>query len=294
MRCLGSGKLGSLEVANVSAHTVDGVPVVLEGPAVVSALVSQLEPGHTQAFAAPVGPRVETERLEIASGDTRWAAHRGERSLFDEIRAGDLPLGRLAFAAHQRLDGHDAWTEAGRVVSLRAQEQADAWLVEAVAEHAGPAEPGPAHFRVGLRAAVFKKGGVALVKPLWLENSDPRPWRLSGGLLVLPLGHWRLRGRRRGRRSRRAQLLPSRTVLYRQQAGRLFRRDGSYRRLANVVLERRRGPNSPRLRVGVSNKIYSPVSAGRPTTFPIFGFSPRAMPTPGMMWSIAAERPRAC
>ena len=37
---------------------------------------------------------------------------------------------------------------------------------------------GPAQFRAGLRAAVFKRGGIALVKPLWLENTDSRPWQL--------------------------------------------------------------------------------------------------------------------
>jgi hypothetical protein len=81
------------------------------------------------------------------------------------------------------LDGRDFWTEANRVVSLRAQQQADAWIVEAVVECAGSGSRGPGHFRAGLRAAVFKQGGLALVKPLWLENADPRPWELVDAFL---------------------------------------------------------------------------------------------------------------
>jgi hypothetical protein len=76
------------------------------------------------------------------------------------------------------LEGRDAWTEANRVVSVWAQEQADAWIIEAVVERAGSEGGAPARFRAGLRAVVFKQGGLALVKPLWLENTDPRPWQL--------------------------------------------------------------------------------------------------------------------
>lgn len=178
VRSLGSRRLKPLEAANVSAVTLDGVPMVIDGPPTVAALVSRLEPGHTQALAEPTATLAEVDRLELKTGDTTWLARRRDGSLFDAIHAGGLPLGRLVFAAHQRLEGRDCWTEANRVVSLRLQEQADAWLVEAVVEHAGPGGRGPAKFRAGLRAAVFKRGGIALVKPLWLENSDPRPWQL--------------------------------------------------------------------------------------------------------------------
>ena len=176
-RCLGGRRLKPLEVANVSAAVLDGVPVVLDGPPVVAAITARLEPGGTYTLAMPAGSLSEADHLELRAGDTTWIARRRDGSLFDGIRAGGLPLGRLAFAAHQQFEGHNAWTEANRVASLRVQEQADAWIVEAVVERSGPPRQGPPHFRAGLRAAVFKRGGIALVKPLWLENTDARSWR---------------------------------------------------------------------------------------------------------------------
>jgi hypothetical protein len=167
-----------LEVANLSAATLDRVPVVLDGPPVVAAVTASLAPGQTVALAPPAGALAETDRLELHAGPTTWQARRGEGSLFDGIRAGDLPLGRLAFAAHQQWQGHEGWTEANRTTSLRVQEQPDAWIVEALVERAGPARQGPPHFQAALRAAIFKRGGLALVKPLWLENTDSRPWQM--------------------------------------------------------------------------------------------------------------------
>jgi len=178
LRCLGGRQLRPLEVANVSAEAIQGVPVVIDGPPVVAALVPHLEPGRTHTLTVPTAPLTEVDHIELKVGTTTWLARRRDGSLFDAIQAGNLPMGRLVFAAHQQLDGHDLWTEANRVVSLRAQEQADAWIVEAVVERNGLAGRGVGQFRAGLRAAVFKKGGIALVKPLWLENSDRRPWRL--------------------------------------------------------------------------------------------------------------------
>jgi hypothetical protein len=178
-RLVGGKTPGPLDIANASAATLDGVPVALDGPPVVAAMISQLDPGRSVTLTAPSGDFVETQRLELITNPTTWLCERKDGGLFDGIRAGDLPLGRLMFAAHQKMDGRDYWTEANRVVSLRAQEQTDAWIVEAVVEHAGGAAGGPARFRAGLRAAVFKRGGLALVKPLWLENTDSRPWLLA-------------------------------------------------------------------------------------------------------------------
>jgi hypothetical protein len=178
-RCRNEQRLKPREVINLGAVAVDGVPVVLNGPPVAAALVRGLKPGGMQTLAVPSTPLAEAARLALKAGGTTWLAERRDGSLFDAIEADGLALGRLVFAAHQRLGGRDFWTEAKRVISLRAQEQADAWIVEAVVEFAGPAGQGPAHYRAALRAVVFKQGGIALVKPLWLENIDTRAWRLA-------------------------------------------------------------------------------------------------------------------
>ncbi len=179
-RLVGGKTLGPLDIANASAATLDGVPLVLDGPPVVAAMVSQLEPGRTVTLTAPTSTPAETERLELKADGATWCCERKDGSLFDSIRAGDLPLGRLIFAAHQKLNGRDFWTEANRIVSLRVQEQADAWIVEAVVEHTSHAATGAGHYRAGLRAVVFKRGGLVLAKPLWIENTDKRPWLLAG------------------------------------------------------------------------------------------------------------------
>jgi len=171
-RLVGGQTLGSFDIANASASTLDDVPVVLDGPPVTAAMITQLKPARALTLAAPTAAFAEVGRLELKAGGATWFCERKDGSLFDCIRAGDLPLGRLAFAVHQKAGGHDYWAESDRVVSLRMQEQADAWIIEAVVERAG----GPARFRAGLRAAVFKRGGLALVKPLWVENTDSRSW----------------------------------------------------------------------------------------------------------------------
>jgi hypothetical protein len=177
VRCLGGQQLGPLEVANVSAAALEGMPVVLDGPPVVAALLPRLESGRTHTLTKPTAPLAKVDHLELQAEGTTWSLRGRDGSLFDAIQAGDLPLGRLVFAAHQRWEGHDVWTEANGVVSIGAQEQADAWIIEAVVERAGAEGGASARFRAGLRAAVFKQGGFTLVKPLWLENTDSRPWQ---------------------------------------------------------------------------------------------------------------------
>jgi len=179
VRCLGGRRLGPLEVANASATPLENVPVVIDGPPVAAGFLRRLAPGQTAQLAVADRPPTDAERLELKADTVTWRAARRDGSLFETIQAGDLPLGRLLFATHQRLDGHSYWTDANRVTALKAQELADAWIVEATLERAGGAARGAAQFRAAVRAVVFKSGGVALVKPLWIENTDARPWELA-------------------------------------------------------------------------------------------------------------------
>jgi hypothetical protein len=133
------------------------------------------KPVAPPGVAGAAGDFVETERLEVKTEGVTWLCSRKDGSLFDGIQAGGLPLGRLVFAAHQDMDGRDYWAEADKVVSLKAQAQPDAVAVDAVVERTAA---GAAFFRAAVRVVVFKRGGLAFVKPLWVESSDPRPWRL--------------------------------------------------------------------------------------------------------------------
>ncbi|NUQ01870.1 MAG: hypothetical protein HUU35_18655, partial [Armatimonadetes bacterium] len=127
------------------------------------------------------------------AGETTWVGEQRDGSLFEQVTAGGLPLGRLVFAVHQKIGGQDQWVETDTVESMRLQEQRDAWLLEAVVSRKGqgtaitavddvgqmavPASA-PAAFRATVRAVVFREGGLALVRPLSIENTDRRPWEL--------------------------------------------------------------------------------------------------------------------
>ena len=178
-RCLGGRSLGPLEVANVSATAIQEIPVVIDGPPVVAAWIPRIEPGHTRVLEPPTAPFNRTDQQEMKAAGTTWLTSRHSGNLFEEIRAERLPIGRLVFALHHEFNGQPWWTETNRMTALRVQEQADAWVVEAEVEYAVPPGRGPARFRAAIRAVVFKQGGLALVRPLWVENTDTRPWRLD-------------------------------------------------------------------------------------------------------------------
>jgi hypothetical protein len=63
------------------------------------------------------------------------------------------------------------------MVSLQLQEQPDAWLIEAVVGYGAAGAENS--FQAAVRLAVFKHGGVVLARPLWVENTGSRNWKLS-------------------------------------------------------------------------------------------------------------------
>lgn len=193
------GTRDSYAVTNVSSNPFDRIPIALESAdpkegevGVTTAYIERLEPGQTRLLTPLAGKLEPLESLELKSGEVVWSCHRRDGSLFDHIQAGNLPLGRLVFAAHQKIEGNDQWVSTDRVEELRVHEQPDAWVVEAIVERAGQqpgvtevdgqgkmkeALTGPARFRAAVRAVVFKREGTAFVKPLWVESLDSRPWR---------------------------------------------------------------------------------------------------------------------
>ena len=176
-RAISGQALGPLEVANVSAAPLNGVPVLLDSAKPVAAWLRQLAPGQTAKLPPPSADWTKPDRLDLKTDGVTWSCSRKDGNLFDRIQAGDLDMGRLVFAIHQQADGREQWAECDRLLSLQVQEQPDAWLVEAVV---GRGEAGGAgSFRAGVRAAVFKHGGLVLARPLWVENNSARPWKLA-------------------------------------------------------------------------------------------------------------------
>lgn len=176
-RAICGSPLGPLEAANGSATTLAGVPIVLDGPQPVAAWLRQLAPGQTQKFEPPTSEWTKPDHLNLKTDGVSWAGSGKNGNLFDHIQAGDLALGSLAFAVHRQFDSRELWTECDRILSLRLQEQPDAWLVEAVMG-SGDTHSGNS-FRAAVRLAVFKHDGIVLAKPLWVENTGSRNWKLA-------------------------------------------------------------------------------------------------------------------
>jgi hypothetical protein len=175
-RTLSGPPLGPLAVANVSASALAGVPVVIEAAQPVAAWLRHLAPGQTETLSPPGTGWTRPAHLELSTDGVTWSGGGQDGNLFDHVQAGDLALGRLMFAIHQQLDGREQWTECDRIVSLQLQEQPDAWLIEA--EVSSGAAGSANSFRAAVRLAVFKHGGVVLARPLWVENTGTRDWKL--------------------------------------------------------------------------------------------------------------------
>jgi hypothetical protein len=175
-RTISGPPLGPLEVANVSATALAGVPVLLEGAQPVAAWLPQLAPGQIETLPPPTNGWTKPDHFDLKTEGVTWSGGGKDGNLFDHIQAGDLALGRLVFAIHQQAQGHDQWTECDRIMSLKLQEQSDAWLIEAVVGFGETTSPNS--FRAAVRVAVFKRDGLVLARPLWVENSGVRNWKL--------------------------------------------------------------------------------------------------------------------
>ena len=176
-RAVSGPRPGPLEVANASASTLADAPVVIEAAQPVAAWLHQLAPGATEKLPPPGNAWTKPNRLDLTTEGATWSGNCQDGSLFDHIQAGNLALGRLTFGIHQQLAGREQWTECDRTVSLRLQEQPDAWLIEAVVGYGKTGSENS--FHAAVRLAVFKHGGLVLARPLWVENTGTRNWKLA-------------------------------------------------------------------------------------------------------------------
>jgi hypothetical protein len=163
---------------NSGPAPVADVPCVLDdAPAQLVRLVT-LAPGATVARLADAPLLKPVETVRASGGGAVWQCTRRNGSLFDAVSADGLALGQVTVAAHQIVAGRHNWVETNKVVSLTSAESPAGTLIEAVLEHQS-AGPETAAFRVGVRAAVPGDRPVALVRPLWYESLDDRPWVLE-------------------------------------------------------------------------------------------------------------------
>lgn len=179
-------------VVNLGQQTVANVPLLLDPPNLV--VVGELAPGDAWTPPTPAVEPRPAERFEFAGGGATWTCERRTGALFERVTADGLALGEVIFAAHQVVGGQHQWVSTDRVESLATAEQPTGWVIDAVVAFTGGGQPvlevdqagqaapqraEPARFRAGLRAAVLRDRPVALVRPLWVESTDPRRWRLE-------------------------------------------------------------------------------------------------------------------
>lgn len=192
-RVVGGPPVPAGHVANGSATALTNVPVILDTVPPRAAFLNELAPGAMVAV-PPAGGAERITALELPTERVTWKLAQTDGSLFDSITAGDLALGKLFFAVHQRVDGHDQWVSTDAVESFDSRAFADGWVIDAVLAKRGEggaitavdaageqaAVPtGPATYRAGVRAVVYKQDGLALVRPLWVESTDARLWEIA-------------------------------------------------------------------------------------------------------------------
>lgn len=182
---------------NAGGEAVRDVPVVYDGNPLRLTWITELAPGGQAPLEPVTTPLQPVEELLLETGKAAFHSSPAAGSLFDGVVAlsagKERPLGRLDFAAHQLVGSQHQWVAADTREHLRVAETPTGWVVEAVVafrgngraitavdEHGRPApqQTGPARFRASVRAVVFKDAALALVRPLWVESLDTRPWRL--------------------------------------------------------------------------------------------------------------------
>jgi len=151
--------------------------MVLESRHSVFGTVQTLASGRSLGLNAKRLELKKQDQVELHGANASWVCTGKSGALFDGIESRGLQLGRLVFGVHQRLKGEDCWVESTRVTDLETEEQPDAWVVEAEVENGGGAGSS-AGFRARVQAVVFKKLGLAFVRPLWIQSVDTRNWQL--------------------------------------------------------------------------------------------------------------------
>jgi len=192
-----AARAGRPTAINAGQRTMRGLPVLCETDRLALGWIEQLTPGASLPLTPAASELRPVERLDLTTDLAAFrCASRGGR-LFDGVvaRKGreELHLGHLDFATHQIVDGQHQWVVPDKLEELLLSEHQDAWVVEAVVARVGkagvvttvddqgraaPRQTGPAQYRARVRAVVFKAAPIVLVRPLWVESLDERPWRL--------------------------------------------------------------------------------------------------------------------
>jgi len=192
-----AARAGKLEAVNAGLQLVGGVPTVRDGQQPALAWLHDLAPGTAVALKPLTKALTPVEQLDLTTEQAAFRCASRSGRLFDGVGARangqELHLGPLDFAVHLTVNGQHQWVVPDAVEETLLGENDDAWIVEATLVRKGegdvvtavddagkpaPQQAGPGRFRARVRAVVFKSAPLALVRPLWVESLDKRPWQL--------------------------------------------------------------------------------------------------------------------
>jgi hypothetical protein len=163
---------------NDSPNDLTDVPAVTDTPEPRAAILAKVAPGQTVVLPPDGDAGREVQTVELKGGDAVWACTTRGGGLFDAVSAEGLRLGNVALACRQTLpSGALAWPSAEHVERLTVRHQGSATILDAVMRHDG--DEHTAAFRVMARAVVFVDRPLCLVRPLWYQSLDDRPWTLD-------------------------------------------------------------------------------------------------------------------
>jgi len=180
-------------VLNVGTQELRDVPLVVEGAGPRPVLVPQIASGRAVAIADDEVTMATETALDLRAAQGRFIHPQASGSLFDVVEHDGLRLGRLVFALHQRVGGQHLWTEADAVEEMIVHRSSTGSVVDFVVAFTGGGQPvtrvgdagaaeavgsAPALYRAGVRVAVLSERPLALVRPLWVASTDPRPWEV--------------------------------------------------------------------------------------------------------------------
>ncbi|MBI5832292.1 MAG: hypothetical protein HZB16_08295 [Armatimonadetes bacterium] len=165
---------------NLGKTEVVGLPAVVDGASPGLGIIASLAPGATwRPAAGSVAAPEAMESVALGGAGTTWVCDRRLSGLFGKVTADGLALGRVDVAAHQVTAGKNAWTSAEKVESIQVRGGKEGVILDVVLSHQREGQDGAPSFRVGVRAVHFFAEPVVLVRPLWYENTDDRPFEIK-------------------------------------------------------------------------------------------------------------------
>ena len=194
------GDVRERAVVNVGTQAVSDAPYVVDADPPSATVIPTVEPGQSVRVALESAAPVPLTSVALDQGGAAWTCDGQGGELFDAVAVGPLGLGGVVFATHQVIGGQHHWARADTVESITLHDGAGASILDFVVARENEGETVtsvddqgrqetprtvPGRFRAGVRVVVLKDRPIALIRPLWIENTDARAWQLQDAFVFL-------------------------------------------------------------------------------------------------------------